>query len=92
LCKNGMTNFCTTFVYTILDSITDSESLEMVKTIARIVKDRGIFISCTAGGSVGEVIKTVECMAEAGVDAVFVHPPLFVLQGGGGELYFNYLL
>jgi dihydrodipicolinate synthase/N-acetylneuraminate lyase len=86
-----MTNFCTTFVYDVLDSITTKEMLELTDTISSLMRKNCIYLSCTAGGSITEVINTTKKMKEHGANGVFIHPPIFVVQGGGGDLYYNYL-
>jgi len=92
LISRGMKAFCLTFMYSMLDFITTEELLDLTRTIAAAIARRGIFISCTAGGPLNKVIKTVNAMKDAGADAVMVHPTEFMLQHGDyGTLYVDYV-
>lgn len=92
LMDNGAHNVCFTFTYTQLDFVTTEELLEMTRTVAAVVRGRGTFIGSTAGGPASQAIDAVRKMHAAGVDAVMVHQPEWVMQNGGtGPIMVDYL-
>ena len=90
---NGTQNLCLTFTYSQLDFVTPEEIVEITHTVAGVVGDKAVFISCTGGGPLVTVTDTVRQIEKAGAHATFVHLPEYCLQNpaGSGELYVRYI-
>ena len=91
--ENGTKNFCLTFTYSVLDFVTNDEIVDITRTVANVVKDDAVFLSCTGGGPLQTTIETVKQIEEAGAHGAFVHLPEHCLQNSfmAGELYVKYI-
>ena len=89
---NGLKNMCFTFTYSQWDFVTSEERLELTRTVANVVGNRGTFVGCTAGGSTRELVTTVDAMRQAGAHTVMVHEPEWVMQNENtGSAHVEYL-
>ena len=83
----GITNFCLTYGFSQVSTLTPDELMDVTETIARTIGKRGIFIGCTIGNSIAETVVAVRQMQAKGVDAVFVMPHIQCM----GSAYCDYL-
>ena len=72
----GMTNLCLTYGYSQVGFVTPPELLDITRTIANVVGDRAVFISCTIGNSALETVAAVGRMQELGAHGAFVMPSI----------------
>lgn len=87
LAAEGIRNFCLTFVYSMLDMISEAELVELAGVAVKAVNRRGVVLGCTAGGAVGPTLETVRRLERSGIDGLFVHPTEFMVHCNGADLY-----